>query len=147
MIEPSVDCSVRFGHLERECLMVALSPDEVTHAQAGSNLGLHASVRIVAGRFSGDVDVFCDLSDFISLLKEAEDLYKTLRGKAEFWAAEGQIGFTLQGDGRGHITLEGWLSDSCENGNTLRYRLEYDQTLLGHSIAELRQLTQSSCIN
>jgi hypothetical protein len=88
--------------------------------------------------------VFCDLDDFVSLRTEVEGIYSSLSGTAIFQTIESQIGFTMVGDGRGQIALDGFLSDRCGDGNTLQFRLDFDQTLLWQAVSDLRHLTESS---
>lgn len=135
-----LDYSLRFGHLEHEHLIFLLSLSEVARNRNGSGSGLHPTVHIQAGGFTGQVPVFCDLDDFAALLTEAESLYLDLTGSAAFGTMESQVGFNMRGDGRGHILLDGFLNDRRGDGNTLEFRLEFDQTLLRESVTGLRRL-------
>ena len=144
MDDPEFDYTLRFGHPDREQLVFVFSASEVQRERGQSSLGLHSAVSIQAGGFTGQAQVFCDLQDFTSLLSEMESLYTTLSGTAMLQTMETQVGFTITGDGLGHISLEGFLLDRCGDGNRLEFRLDFDQTLLWHSVSDLRHLTQSS---
>jgi len=70
-------------------------------------------------------------------LPDLQRLYDSLRGTATFEPIEDQIGFTLKGDGLGHIVLQGFLHDKAGGTNRLSFEIAYDQTMLWHSIAEI----------
>lgn len=55
---------------------------------------------------------------------------------------ESQVGFTLAGDGLGHIVLCGHLWDRCDGDNELGFTLRFDQTLLPPSIAQIDKFLQ-----
>jgi hypothetical protein len=90
--------------------------------------------------FHGETNLYLEADDFDSLLPDLRQLYESLRGNAEFKTIENQVGFRLTGDGRGHIELRGHLLDRFGDGNRLDFTLNYDQTLLWHSIAEIDNL-------
>jgi hypothetical protein len=124
---------ISFGNAERERLEFVF-PSGGRHTQGW----LHSKITISAGPFSGATDAYCEPSDFARLPPELEGLYDRLRGVAKFETIEGQIGFTLTGDGLGHITLSGFLEDCPGGSNRLNFSIEFDQTLLLHSIPEIR---------
>jgi len=130
---------ISFGHPQRERLEFVF-PSGGRHMQGW----LHPMVTIVAGPFSGATDVYCDASDFALLLPELQRLYDALRGTATFSTIERQVGFTLTGDGLGHIELRGFLYDRAGGSNRLDFAINFDQTLLWHSVSELRDFLKAN---
>ena len=131
--------SISFGHLERERLEFVFPS-----IRRDSEGWLHPVVRISAGPFFGSANAYCELSDFTRLLPELQSLYDTLRGTATFETIEGQVAFTLTGDGLGHIELRGFLTDSAGGSNRLNFAIAFDQTLLWHSIPEFQDLLDAN---
>lgn len=77
------------------------------------------------------------------MLPQLQRLYATLRGIATFQTVERQVGFTLTGDGKGHIELVGFLKDRGGGDNSIQFRLSYDQTLLPRSITQIEALLRA----
>ncbi|MBC7992457.1 MAG: hypothetical protein H7Z15_04345 [Rhizobacter sp.] len=78
------------------------------------------------------------------ILPQLRSLYDTLHGTATFDTIERQISFTLTGDGKGHITLAGFLADRAGGDNRLEFSLSYDQTLLPRSIGQIEHLLRAT---
>ena len=98
----------------------------------------------VAGIFQGEADPYLQATDFEGFLHELRLLSKELRGTATFKTVENQLGFSLTGDGLGHITLHGYLLDRSGFGNRFQFNLSYDQTFLGESIAAIKRLLDAT---
>jgi hypothetical protein len=130
---------VGFGHPDRERVEFVFPP-----GRPDSDGWLRPTVTVSSGPFSGSADVYCSVSDFAQLLPDLQRLYDTLRGTATFDTIEGQIGFALTGDGLGHIALRGFLDDRAGGSNRLSFHIAYDQTLLWHSIAEIRDFLDAN---
>jgi hypothetical protein len=126
---------ISFGHSERERIVIAV-PDQPSCFKSSSKDWFSANVDIQAGGFKGTVSTYLDRSDFERFLPQIRWLYETLKGEARFDTIERQIEFVLKGDGKGHITLSGFLKDRPD-GNELSFELEFDQTLLKRSISEI----------
>jgi hypothetical protein len=126
---------VSFGYPERERLEFAFAAPEIS-----SDDWLRARSTVAVGGFHGETDLYLEASDFARLLPDLRQLYETLRGSVDFTTTENQVGFRLTGDGRGHVKLCGHLLDQAGDGNRLDFTLDYDQTLLWHSIAEIDDL-------
>ena len=108
--------SIGFGHSQHELLKFVFPP-----RRADSEGWLLPIVTVLAGPFSGSTNVYCCVSDFARLLPDLQRLYDTLRGIATFDTIESQIGFTLTGDGLGHIALRGFLDDRAGGSNRLTF--------------------------
>ncbi len=131
--------SIRFGHPEHERVEFVFPP-----GRADTEGWLRPSVTISCGPFSGTTAVYCSVSDFARLLPDLQRLYDSLRGTAAFDTTETQIGFTLTGDGLGHIELRGFLDEHAGGGTRLSFDISFDQTLLWHSISEIQQFLDAN---
>lgn len=101
---------------------------------------LSVNVDLSFGGFKGCFDAAFLAMDLKSFLTEAEKLYKYLKGTAKFDSMEGQLVFTLEGNGKGGITLSGVTLDKVGTGNELKFFAEFDQTELEVSLQELRKV-------
>ena len=128
---------ISFGHPERERITFSISDDISEQIKKSSGQSVTAHVQIQSGGFTGNADLWLDVSDFARFAPEVQRLYETLKGDACFRTTENQIGLVLKGDGRGHIDLSGRLLDRCGDGNELLFKLDLDQTQLKDPITEL----------
>jgi len=87
---------------------------------------LHLSVGGFRGEFRADLRS----EEFLAFLEELASLRQTLEGSATFSTIEGQIGFSLTGDERGHVRVEGDAVDVAGTGNRLHFGFDIDQTYL-----------------
>ena len=127
--------SIAFGHADRESLVLSL--DLPANTDSGYEwISCRAAVH--AGNFQGMADLYLEAGDLKRFSQPLEGLYRTLKGEAALDTIEGQISLKLVGDGKGHIELRGTLLDRCGDGNTLKFVLQYDQTLLWQTISALR---------
>lgn len=98
---------------------------------------LNAQVAVHAGGFSGEFVTDFLARDVSLFLNQLRELYRTLKGAAQFTTWEKQIELKLEGNGRGAISVIGEAMDIAGTGNLLRFRLEVDQTYLPKVIADL----------
>ena len=103
---------------------------------------LTSKVEIAAGSFSGSFSLSLTTQDFSSFLEQLEPLYNTLQGKAKFATMEGQIEFSLSGNGRGGIEVSGQVMDQAGIGNRLEFNFSIDQTYIPSALNELRGITK-----
>jgi hypothetical protein len=96
-----------------------------------------ANVQIVVGGFTGRAQIYMCVSDIIRFKEELDPLYKTLAGTAEFKTIEDQFYVRIETEGLGHIHASGFLIDTFDAGNKLTFKIDYDQTLLSHTISEI----------
>jgi hypothetical protein len=88
-------------------------------------------VEIAAGGFRGAYRADLRSDEFRLFLDEVEALTRTLEGTASFSTMEGQIAFSLAGDGKGHVRMQGEAADAPGgNHNRLQFQFEIDQTYL-----------------
>jgi hypothetical protein len=71
------------------------------------------------------------------LQEQLSVLYERLTGEAVLETMERWLCFRITGDGRGHLELRGKLCDDLALGNTLDFRLAFDQTLLPPLLRQL----------
>lgn len=122
------------GYPGKERLEVVLSPE------AASECGyewLAAQVKIDVGGFRGDVSMSILFSDIVRFKEALEPVYRALCGTAEFTTIEGQLRIMVEVDKTGHVKASGELLDAAGIGNTLRFEIRFDQTLLWHTISEI----------
>jgi hypothetical protein len=101
---------------------------------------LKSRVEISVGSFSGSFGLSLMTGDFVSFLKQLDSLYQTLEGEAKFETMEGQIGFSLVGNGRGGIEVSGYAVDRAGVGNRLEFKFSIDQTYLFSTVREVRKI-------
>ena len=100
---------------------------------------LSVELSVLAGGFFGKADPAILTDELVYFLPQLKLTDQTLKGSAEFTTIEEQLRLVLTTDGRGHVELEGELSDEPGVGNKLRFSLEFDQTQLSDSIAQLEK--------
>jgi hypothetical protein len=135
---------VNFGSAERERLQFAFTEPDLARSRVLYDDWLEPSVSVQAGPFSGTTRVYISASDFVRFLPQLRNLHDTLQGTATFDTIERQVGFTLTGDGKGHITLAGFLEDRAGGDNRFEFTLSYDQTLLPRSITQMGHLLRAT---
>lgn len=91
---------------------------------------LACEVEIAAGGFRSAFRADLRSEEFRLFLEEVEALSRTLDGAASFSTTEGQIAFSLAGDGRGHVRVHGEAVDTVGSDNRLQFSFEIDQTYL-----------------
>lgn len=87
-------------------------------------------VEIVTGGFQGAFRADLRSEEFRAFLEEAEGLSTTLDGAASFSTMEGQIAFSLAGDGKGLVRVQGEARDAPGSDNQLHFCFDIDQTYL-----------------
>jgi hypothetical protein len=96
-----------------------------------------ANVEIMVGGFTGRAQIYMCASDMIRFRDELDPLYKTLTGCAEFKTIENQFYVRIETDGLGHMRAAGFLIDKFDAGNKLTFEIDFDQTLLFHTLSEI----------
>jgi len=122
------------GYPEKERLEVELL------GEPASDRGydwIQARVRIDVGGFKGDVAMMLTLSDILRFRTALEPVYRDVRGSAEFKTIEGQLQIKVEVDKLGHVKASGFVRDDASFGNRLTFGIEFDQTLLWHTISEI----------
>ena len=87
-------------------------------------------LEIVTGGFRGAFRADLRSEEFRAFLEEAEGLSRTLDGAASFSTMEGQIAFSIAGDGKGHVRVHGEARDAPGSDNRLHFSFDIDQTYL-----------------
>jgi hypothetical protein len=87
-------------------------------------------IEITAGGFRGQYRADLRSEEFQAFADEMSGLSTTLEGTAGFSTIEGQIGFSLTGEGNGVVRVEGEGADAPGTGNRLHFGFEIDQTYL-----------------
>lgn len=101
---------------------------------------LVVNISVAAGGFKGRADASFLTSELLGFLSDLRTLYSTLKATIEFTTLETQLTLRLNGDGKGHIGLEGTVLDQPGIGNKLNFNLQFDQSQLAESIRELEQV-------
>jgi hypothetical protein len=87
-------------------------------------------LEIAAGGFRGAFRADLRSEEFRAFLEEADGLSRTLDGAASFSTMEGQIAFSLAGDGNGHVRVHGEAVDTPGSDNRLQFSFDIDQPSL-----------------
>jgi hypothetical protein len=101
---------------------------------------LNCYIELSFGAFNGAFEASFLTNDFVLLLPQLEALYKDLDGEAKFSSLEQQLEFTLMGNGKGLIELNGKAIDHRGSANHLKFNCELDQTFLPSIIQKLKIL-------
>lgn len=118
----------------------ALERTQLTSTDYWDGNWLNTEVTIKVGGFRGHVGGYLRTDEFATFREEVTALYSTLSGSATFRTMEEWLLIEMIGDGKGHITAEGSLIDNPGIGNTVRFKLELDQTFLPSLLEELNTL-------
>ena len=94
-------------------------------------------VQIEVGAFQGELEICLCVSDIIRFKEQLEPLRERLEGVAEFKTIEDQLSIRIEVDKLGHVQASGYLLDDFVAGNKLYFNINYDQTLLWHTIVEI----------
>ena len=124
------------GYPERERISFELLPPVADKNTEGYDW-IKARAEIQVGDVFGQAELMLTVSDIIRFKKQAECLYRELKGCAEFTTIEGQVGFKIETDGLGHMNTTGFIRDDVSSGNELSFTIKFDQTLLWHTISEI----------
>ena len=122
------------GYTERERL--CLEPLSPPADDCGTDW-ITARATVDVGGFHGDIHLMITLADIKRFRDQLQDLYKTLRGEAEFTTIEDQIRVKLTSDRLGHITATGHLMDDVGTGNKLTFTIGLDQSFLQKTLTEV----------
>ena len=94
-------------------------------------------VQVEMGAFKGELEICLYVSDIIRFKEQLEPLYERLEGVAEFKTIEDQLSIRIEVDKLGHVQASGYPLDDFVAGNKLYFNMNYDQTLLWHTISEI----------
>lgn len=98
---------------------------------------IKALVQVEVGAFKGELGISIAVSDVIRFKRELELAYNKVAGVAEFVTLEEQLYMKIEVDKLGHVHASGRIIDEFVAGNRLEFNIQYDQTLLWHTIAEI----------
>jgi hypothetical protein len=92
---------------------------------------LRTRIDAVAGDFSGGVTADVRADELADLRAQLDRLYRDGEGDASFTTLEYWINLEFHRDGLGHVQVRGEMFDMAGRmGNSLRFRLDLDQTYL-----------------
>jgi hypothetical protein len=104
-------------------------------------------VKIKVNGFEGHINSYFETQDIGVFQKQLSSLYDTLRGVAELKPTEGQFGFSLTGDGQGHIEVKGYAYSQASYGSCLEFEFNIDQTHLPKFISSIQKVLDYSASN
>lgn len=131
--------SFSIGHFGKERLEITVIGPPANAKTEGVDW-VRAEVQIDAGAFTGKLEIWICLSDVIRFKNQLEPVHRDLKGVAEFTTIEGQLYIRIELDNLGHVQGSGYIIDDFVSGNKLTFNIDYDQTLLLHSISEIDKL-------
>jgi hypothetical protein len=130
---------LKFGSRSNEYVEICLSfPSCDKHGFAW----VQTEATLVVENFRGSIQPMFEINDFLRFAPELRKVYETLSGKATFDSREQQLFFTVSGNGRGSISVEGYAYSQATYGNKLEFELTMDQTFLPEPLAVLEQISQ-----
>jgi hypothetical protein len=96
-----------------------------------------ALLQVEIGAFKGELQIYICVSDMIRFKEELDVVYNKVAGVAEFKTIEEQLYINIEVDKLGHVQASGYIVDDFISGNKLSFNIQYDQTLLWHTISEI----------
>ena len=102
-----------------------------------------APVSIAVHGFVGDIAAYFEVEDFSRFRESLTSVYETLSGKAELTHREKQLTLSLEGNGRGTISVTGLAYAHATHGSKLQFEFELDQTFLPEAIRAIQKLEAS----
>jgi len=81
--------------------------------------------------------------EFVRFRDDLRALYDKLKGAVAFETMEHWLAIHIEGDGRGHFTVECEARDQPGMGNKLLFDLAFDQTELPTLLRDLDELTRA----
>lgn len=103
---------------------------------------LSATAEVAAGAFRGTLGGSIRGDEVTAFSRQLESLYDRLDGEACFLTMESWVEIRVTANRRGHVEVHGRLTDDMVDGNTLEFRLSFDQTFLPPIIAQLHEVTR-----
>jgi hypothetical protein len=94
-------------------------------------------VKINTQGLAADVAISIFPAELLRFEEALKPVYRDVRGSAEFTTLEQQLAIKVEIDKLGHVTATGFLKGDIGGSNQLRFTLNYDQTLLWHTISEI----------
>lgn len=99
---------------------------------------IHGSMELRAGAFRAKIGSYLRTTEFAAFRGELQRLYAELHGEAALESMETWISLRLKGNGHGHISVDGDITDAPGMGNRLTFSLPgLDQTELPALIRSL----------
>jgi hypothetical protein len=136
-IQPSLSMPFfSIGYPDKERLVVTLLGSPTNPKSEGYDWA-RALVEVEAGAFKGEIEIYICVSDMIRFRDELKPVYKNVAGVAEFKTIEDQLFIKIEVDKLGHVLASGYIVDDFIHGNRLDFNIQYDQTLLRHTISEI----------
>jgi hypothetical protein len=135
---------IRIGHSEHEYILfdvIERSHPNATDFWDGN--WLNVKVRLTVGGFGGMFNGQLRANELESFYVELVKLYKSLSGKASLSTMERWLLLEINGDGKGHLTLNGDIMDEPGVGNILKFKLELDQTFIPEVLSVLEKVTKA----
>jgi hypothetical protein len=135
---------IHIGHSEHEFILL----DVINRSHPNANdyydgNWLNAKAVVKVGCFTGVINGQLRSIELASFQAELAKLYKSLSGSAKFSTLEGWLSFEITGDGKGHFSCNGELTDNFVQGNTLNFRLDLDQTFLPEILKSLEKVASA----
>ncbi len=135
---------IHIGHSEHEFILL----DVINRSYPSANdfydgNWLNAKTVVKVGCFTGAVNGQLRADELASFQVELTELYKSLSGSAKLLTLEGWLSFEIIGDGRGHFSCTGEVTDEFVQGNTLNFKLDLDQTFLPEILNSLEKVASA----
>lgn len=107
------------------------------------NTRINCLINIKVGEIDGQFKSSLLHKDIKLFRDQLHKMFWTLKGTATFNTLEKQIHLDLEMDFRGHILLEGKVSDAVITCNERKFKIDFDQTFLFSTISELDEVIEN----
>lgn len=85
-------------------------------------------VELTVGAFRGLVRSKLRTNELFAFRAELQAVFDALSGEARLTTMENWLSVLARGDGKGHVTVEGELTDDARRSGSLRFRFQLDPT-------------------
>lgn len=105
---------------------------------------INSSISLKAGAFKASYPAELTTVDFFEFMSGLERIYESLKGTANFYTIEEYLQVKITGDGIGHFIADCIAVDNPgADGNTLHFRLHFDQTEIKGMIKMISEILDS----
>lgn len=101
------------------------------------------SVSIQSGNYYVvNAEIWITIDELITLYKQLQEAYITLKGNITFSNLDGTLYFTLQFNPFGQINLEGEFQEFPSQENKLKFEFMIDQSHLPTTLLDMKQIVE-----
>ena len=101
---------------------------------------LRTYLEIKSGNFYVKSTLWTSTGEIYEFYKILETCNEEVKGIANFYSYEGNLALKVIYDNLGHVIVKGKFSEQSQFANELKFEYESDQSYLGLTLEELKQI-------